>query len=54
MTTCQGMDDDIAAIQAWAQIFTQPTLLSKTVAKNWLLHGNIIKVDIANEELDWD
>ena len=53
MSTCQGMDDDIAAIESWAQIFTHPTELSKTVAKHWLLHGNQIKGDIANEEADW-
>lgn len=43
MTTCQGMDSDIAAIESWATIFTQPAELSKTVAKNWLLHGRTIK-----------
>lgn len=53
MSTCQGMDDDIAAIESWAQIFTHPTELSKTVAKHWLLHGNQIKGDIAKEEADW-
>ena len=53
MTTCQGMDDDIAAIEAWAQIFTEPAQLSETVAKNWLFHGRQIKKDIAKEEADW-
>ena len=53
MSTCQGMDDDIAAIEAWAQIFTEPTKLSETVAKHWLFHGNQIKQDIAQEEADW-
>ena len=53
MTTCQGMDDDVAAIEAWAQIFTHPTELSKTVAKHWLMHGSQIKADIAKEESDW-
>ena len=49
LTTCKGMEDDIAAIELWAQIFTEPTKLSKTVAKNWLLHGSKIKADIATE-----
>ncbi len=53
MTTCSGMDDDIAAIEAWANIFTQPVELSETVAKRWLLHGRQIKKDIAKEEADW-
>ena len=53
MTTCQGMDDDIAAIEAWATIFTNPTELAKTVSKHWLFHGSEIKADIAKEESDW-
>jgi len=53
MTTCQGMDEDIAAIEAWAQIFTEPATLSKTVAKHWLFHGSEIKADLAKEQADW-
>ena len=53
MTTCQGMDEDVASIEEWATIFTEPTKLSKTVGKNWLLHGRTIKADIAKEEADW-
>ena len=53
MTTCKGMDEDVAAIEAWAQIFTEPTKLAKTVGKRWLLHGRTIKKDIAQEEADW-
>ena len=40
MTTCQGMGDDIAAIETWAKIFTEPTTLAETVAKHWLFHGS--------------
>jgi hypothetical protein len=53
MTTCEGMGDDVAAIEAWAQIFTEPTTLASTVAKHWLFHGSQIKADIAQEEADW-
>ena len=53
MTTCQGMDDDIAAIEQWATIFTDPARLAKTVSKHWLFHGSEIKADIAKEEADW-
>ena len=45
--------DAVAAIEEWATIFTEPTKLSKTVGKNWLLHGRTIKADIAKEEADW-
>ena len=53
MTTCEGMDDDVAAIEAWAKIFTEPTTLASTVAKHWLFHGSQIKADLAKEEADW-
>ena len=53
MTTCKGMDEDVAAIEAWAKIFTEPATLSKTVAKHWLFHGSQIKADLAKEESDW-
>jgi len=53
MSTCQGMSDDVAEIEAWAQIFTQPTTLASTVAKNWLFHSKKIKADISQEESDW-
>jgi hypothetical protein len=53
MTTCKGMDEDIAEIEAWAGIFKQPATLSKTVAKHWLFHSKEIKADIAKEESDW-
>eukprot|EP00354_Favella_ehrenbergii_P003814 CAMPEP_0170455760 /NCGR_PEP_ID=MMETSP0123-20130129/3613_1 /TAXON_ID=182087 /ORGANISM="Favella ehrenbergii, Strain Fehren 1" /LENGTH=479 /DNA_ID=CAMNT_0010718997 /DNA_START=15 /DNA_END=1454 /DNA_ORIENTATION=+ len=50
---CTGMDDDIAAIEAWAEIFKQPTKLGKTVSKNWLFHGPAIKKDITKQNEDW-
>ena len=53
MTTCKGMDEDVAEIENWAKIFTQPATLSKTVAKNWLFHGRQIRKDIDQEEADW-
>jgi len=53
MTTCKGMGDDIAAIESWAKIFTEPTKLASTVGKHWLFHGSQIKADFAQEETDW-
>jgi len=53
MHTCTGISDDLAAVEAWAKIFTEPLKLSKTVAKSWLFHGSDIKADIAKEESDW-
>ena len=53
MTTCKGMDDDVAKIEAWAKIFTEPTKLAETVGKNWVFHHGKIHKDIAQEEADW-
>ena len=51
---CENMDDDMAAIMAWADIFKHPTKLAKTVSKNWIFHGVQAKKDIAQEETDWE
>lgn len=53
LTSCKNMDDDIAAIESWATIFTEPEKLAKTLSKNWLLHRRTIKDDLANEQSDW-
>jgi len=38
LDTCQNLDGDIARIEAWGEIFTDPVRLSETVTKNWFLH----------------
>jgi len=43
---CTEMQDDIAAIRDWAQIFTNLEQLVMTVAENWLLHKRKIQADI--------
>lgn len=48
------MDEDIAAIEAWGQIFTDPAKLTSTVTKHWLLHKKAIKTDAALTEADWN
>ena len=53
MYSCTGMDDDFAAIEAWAEIFTEPVKLSETVTKNWLLHKRGIKKDTEQAKADW-
>jgi len=47
------MDEDLARIDAWAEIFTNPKELTVTVSKNWILHKRGIKKDIAQEKVDW-
>lgn len=48
------MSDDVAAIESWAQIFTNPTELAKTLSKHYLFHKDQIKTDISALEADWD
>jgi len=54
LSTCENMDDDIAAIDSWAQIFTDPAKLSTTLAKHYAFHKKEIKTDITTLETDWD
>jgi hypothetical protein len=53
LQNCKNMDDDIAAIESWATIFTKPEELAKTLSKNWLLHRRTIKEDLTKEQKDW-
>ena len=53
LSTCEGMQDDIAALESYAKQFTNVGQITKEVAKNWLLHGKKIKADIADEQADW-
>ena len=53
VSTCKGMDDDIAAIEAWGQIFTDPVALSSTVTKHYLLHKKAATADIDATEAEW-
>ena len=53
LATCESMDEDIAAIESWATIFTEPKQLAQTLSKNWLLHRRTIKEYIGAEESDW-
>merc|ERR1712060_650781 len=49
---CHHMSDDVAAIEAWAQIFKNPTQLVETATKHYLLHKKHIKTDIADIKAD--
>jgi len=48
------MDQDLAAIEAWASIFTDPVKLTETLTKNYLLHKNAINADVTAITTDWD
>lgn len=38
LNTCKSMSDEIAAIESWATIFTNPGELAAVVGKNYLFH----------------
>jgi len=47
------MSEDIAAIESWAKIFTNPTALAAAVSKHYVLHRKEIQGDISTLEADW-
>ena len=51
--TCEGMNDDIAAIEAWADIFNHPVQLVELINKRWIFHGTEVKAAIHQEQQDW-
>lgn len=53
LKTCEAMGDDIAAIETWAKIFTDPSALVKQVSKHYLFHKAEITSDISALEGDW-
>jgi len=48
------MTDDINAIEAWAQIFTNPTELAATISKHFVFHKAEIQSDITKVETAWN
>ena len=48
------MDDDIAAIEAWAEIFHHPAHLAKIISFRWITHGEAVKLDVHKEQDDWE
>ena len=47
------MDGDLARIEAWGEIFTEPAKLSETVMKNWVLHQWGINKAQNHLDADW-
>jgi len=52
LSTCEGMGDDIQAIEQWATVFEDPAKLTADVSKAWLLHKKAVKADVAAIETD--
>ena len=53
LATCKGMDEDIAAIEAWGQIFKSKTELIATVTKHMIFHKSEILGDLSDVKVDW-
>lgn len=53
LNSCDGVGEDLHAIESWATIFTEPTQLTQKVTKNYLLHRKAIKADFAAMKADW-
>ena len=54
LNTCEGMTDDINAIEEWASIFKNPTQLASKLALHYARHKAEITADISTLESDWD
>ena len=46
---CEGIQDDIDAIEEWADIFHHPITLVETINKRWIFHGTEVKEAIHEE-----
>lgn len=53
LKTCEGMGDDLKAVENWAAIFKHPEQLTTQVTKNYLLHRKAIDSDISSFKSDW-
>jgi len=54
LKTCEGMTDDLNAIEQWASIFKDPASLAKKLALHYARHKSQIQADISTLESDWD
>ena len=53
LATCESMGGDLARLEEWATIFTEPVKLAEDVGKNYVLHSRGIKKDISAVETEW-
>jgi hypothetical protein len=53
LVPCHNMQDDIAAIDAWAAMFKEPAKLLEVVGTHWELHKRGIKKDIEADKVDF-
>jgi len=54
LDNCENMGDDVAAIESWATIFTDPKALASKATLHYARHRGEINTDIATVEADWN
>ena len=54
LSTCESIKGDVAALEAWASVFSSKAKISAAIAKNMALHHKKIEADIANVKTDYD
>jgi len=54
LTACEGMGDDLKAIESWAAIFKSPSELTSTVTKHLITHRKEIMGDVHTVKVDWN
>jgi hypothetical protein len=54
LAACEGMGDDIAAIESWAAIFKSKSALIADVTKHLVLHRKEIMADVQTVKTDWN
>ena len=53
LSACEGMGDDLKAIENWAKIFASPKVLVEDISKHMILHHGEIMDDLHLVETDW-
>ena len=53
LSECEGMGDDLKAIESWAKIFASPKVLVEDISKHMILHHGEIMDDLHLVETDW-
>lgn len=53
LSACEGMGDDLGALEKWAGIFLQPKHLVEDIAKSMVFHKKAIDADVSTIKTDW-
>lgn len=51
---CKNMQNDLAALKAWAYVFEEPAHLGEVLTNHWLHYGGEIKASIGQTSTNWN